>query len=388
MRTLFRFFRSKAGRILIVYLILAGAISAAVASYFYTSSLQTFVDQKVDEKATVLQLVDAFVTNYSRLRSQFGENAPVPATFRAHSIESFNKQLGDERLVGPALGRASGPPHHDAARRPGDGRQVEAFATTTDRSPRSTLTTIDNRQVLRTVYPSLANEQSCVTCHNQLQPDKVQWRLNDVMGAFAIDIPVATVPAEHPGRRATRSRSPFSWRWRELAWRSRSCTFRQLNEREWSAEHVQIQNIRFNAALNNMSQGLCMFDSDKRLVVCNERYARLYSLPPELLEAGTSHEAIIKHRIASGILAGRSERGTVCGAEQAFVRQGIEPDRQAQRRPPDQGRARADAGRRMGRDPRGRDRAGASRFDRFRYHIVPRARRERARDRQRLAPMR
>ncbi len=70
---------------------------------------------------------------------------------------------------------------------------------------------------------------------------------------------------------------------------------------------MQTQNIRFNAALNNMSQGLCMFDSDKRLVVCNERYARLYALPPELLEPGTSHEAIIKHRIASGILA-KSER--------------------------------------------------------------------------------
>jgi methyl-accepting chemotaxis protein len=80
--------------------------------------------------------------------------------------------------------------------------------------------------------------------------------------------------------------------------------FRQSNERESSASQLQRQNIRFNAALNNMSQGLCMFDADKRLVVCNERYARMYALPPELLEVGTSHGDIIKHRIASGILAG------------------------------------------------------------------------------------
>jgi PAS domain-containing protein len=78
--------------------------------------------------------------------------------------------------------------------------------------------------------------------------------------------------------------------------------FRQLSEREFSATHVSTQNIRFNAALNNMSQGLCMFDGSKRLVVCNERYAHLYALPPELLAPGTSHEAIIKHRISSGIL--------------------------------------------------------------------------------------
>src|SRR5262245_16218915 len=94
MSTFGRYVRSKAGRILFVYVLLAAAISAAVASYFYTSSLRTFIAQKVDEKATTLQLVDAFVTNYSRLRAQFPADAPVPATFRAHSIETFNKQDG------------------------------------------------------------------------------------------------------------------------------------------------------------------------------------------------------------------------------------------------------------------------------------------------------
>ena len=39
MSTFVRFVRSKAGRILFVYVVLAGVISAAVASYFYTSSL-------------------------------------------------------------------------------------------------------------------------------------------------------------------------------------------------------------------------------------------------------------------------------------------------------------------------------------------------------------
>ncbi len=47
-----------------------------------------------------------------------------------------------------------------------------------------------------------------------------------------------------------------------------------------------------------------MFDGNKCLVVHNERYARLYSLPPELLKSGATHEAIIKHRVANGILAG------------------------------------------------------------------------------------
>jgi NO-binding membrane sensor protein with MHYT domain/methyl-accepting chemotaxis protein len=57
------------------------------------------------------------------------------------------------------------------------------------------------------------------------------------------------------------------------------------------------------AALNNMPHGLCMFDSKKRLVVCNDGYAKMYRLPPELLRAGTPHDDIIKHRVLTGLLA-------------------------------------------------------------------------------------
>ncbi|MHC2255068.1 diguanylate cyclase (GGDEF)-like protein [Bradyrhizobium embrapense] len=49
-----------------------------------------------------------------------------------------------------------------------------------------------------------------------------------------------------------------------------------------------------------------MFDAEKRLVVCNERYAKMYRLPPELLLPGTAHREIITHRIANGILKGET----------------------------------------------------------------------------------
>jgi diguanylate cyclase (GGDEF)-like protein/PAS domain S-box-containing protein len=41
------------------------------------------------------------------------------------------------------------------------------------------------------VYPTVAHEQSCVSCHNTLQPDKPQWQLGDVIGAFVIDVPIS-----------------------------------------------------------------------------------------------------------------------------------------------------------------------------------------------------
>ena len=44
-----------------------------------------------------------------------------------------------------------------------------------------------------------------------------------------------------------------------------------LRQRE---AELQAQNLRFDAALKNMPHGLCMFDCNERLIVCNERYRR------------------------------------------------------------------------------------------------------------------
>jgi diguanylate cyclase (GGDEF)-like protein len=73
---------------------------------------------------------------------------------------------------------------------------------------------------------------------------------------------------------------------------------------ERSQSELQLQKLMLDTAINNMGEGLCMFDGEKRLVVCNDRYAKMYRLPPELLRAGAPHHDIIKHRIANGILKG------------------------------------------------------------------------------------
>ncbi len=165
MKILIDFVRSKSAVLLLLFLVLSAAISAAVATYFYNVSLKTFVAQKADEKAIALELVSAFVTTYSSVRSQLGQNAPVPATFRAHSIESLNKKLGSDspfklRWVG-RQGRHIATPPVDTEM----ARAIEAFASTADRNPSSELKTINDQPILRTIYPSLATEQSCVDCH-------------------------------------------------------------------------------------------------------------------------------------------------------------------------------------------------------------------------------
>jgi NO-binding membrane sensor protein with MHYT domain/methyl-accepting chemotaxis protein len=64
------------------------------------------------------------------------------------------------------------------------------------------------------------------------------------------------------------------------------------------------ENMQTTAALNYMPHGFCMFGSDKRLVLCNDSYADMYRLPLELRKPGTTHDAIIAHRVQSGLLEG------------------------------------------------------------------------------------
>ena len=45
-------------------------------------------------------------------------------------------------------------------------------------------------------------------------------------------------------------------------------------------------NSQFDAALNNMSQGLLLFDSSKRIVVVNRKYIEMYGLSPEVVKPG------------------------------------------------------------------------------------------------------
>ncbi len=78
---------------------------------------------------------------------------------------------------------------------------------------------------------------------------------------------------------------------------------------EGSQRELQEQKLRLDTAINHMGEGLCVFDAEKRLVVCNERYAKMYRLPPELLRTGTPHREIIQHRIANGILKGETSDG-------------------------------------------------------------------------------
>jgi NO-binding membrane sensor protein with MHYT domain/methyl-accepting chemotaxis protein len=66
------------------------------------------------------------------------------------------------------------------------------------------------------------------------------------------------------------------------------------------ADRFQKTNAQLAAALNNMPQGLCMFDGAFQLVICNDRYRSLYDLKPEQTMPGTSLRKLLETRRATG----------------------------------------------------------------------------------------
>lgn len=67
------------------------------------------------------------------------------------------------------------------------------------------------------------------------------------------------------------------------------------------------QGIQRDAALDNMSQGLVMFDEEMRLVVCNERYQQLYGVPQDFAKPGRTLFDLLTYRAESGTFSGEIE---------------------------------------------------------------------------------
>ena len=188
-----QFLGSRAGQSFILFLCAAQLLAAGAGYGLYVASLNGFQEHKSAEKITALRLVDAFVNEYSNLRAKMGANAPVPATFRADAITAFNATHGEDaalRLLWVGVqGRAIKTAPLDAAM----AATIASLAVTPSPQPVSQMLDLPGGRVFRTVYPSVAREQSCIDCHNQLQAGQQPWKLNDVMGAFVIDVPMASV---------------------------------------------------------------------------------------------------------------------------------------------------------------------------------------------------
>jgi diguanylate cyclase (GGDEF)-like protein len=71
-----------------------------------------------------------------------------------------------------------------------------------------------------------------------------------------------------------------------------------------SQQRLTQEKLRLDTAVNNMTQGLLLFDSSQRLVICNQRYIEMYGLSAAVVKPGCSFRDLIAHRKIAGSLVG------------------------------------------------------------------------------------
>jgi diguanylate cyclase (GGDEF)-like protein/PAS domain S-box-containing protein len=80
-----------------------------------------------------------------------------------------------------------------------------------------------------------------------------------------------------------------------------------VTERMRAGERLREQKMRTDSAINNMSQGLLMFDAEMRLVLCNERYIEMYGLSADVVTPGCTLHRLVEHRIETGSFSGDAD---------------------------------------------------------------------------------
>lgn len=63
------------------------------------------------------------------------------------------------------------------------------------------------------------------------------------------------------------------------------------------------QALRFETVVDNISQGICFFDANERLILSNRRYAEIYRIAPEELRPGVTLGEIVERRVIAGTAA-------------------------------------------------------------------------------------
>ncbi len=80
---------------------------------------------------------------------------------------------------------------------------------------------------------------------------------------------------------------------------------------------LEAANLCLDAALGNMSQGLCLYDANDRLRMVNRQFCDIFRLSPEQVVPGLSFREVLEQSVAAGNHLGRTAAGLL--AEEAGI---------------------------------------------------------------------
>jgi diguanylate cyclase (GGDEF)-like protein len=84
-------------------------------------------------------------------------------------------------------------------------------------------------------------------------------------------------------------------------------THEDITERRRSQDELHRRNLHFDAAIANMSQGLCMFSADERMIVCNLNYLTIFGMSPEFVKPGVSLYEVLQHSVDMNVASASVE---------------------------------------------------------------------------------
>ncbi|WP_213738810.1 EAL domain-containing protein [Bradyrhizobium sp. dw_411] len=77
-----------------------------------------------------------------------------------------------------------------------------------------------------------------------------------------------------------------------------------FQQHEESQRRLALEKERLDTAVNNMTQGLLLYDKDARIVLCNQRYLDMYNLSADVVKPGWHFRDLIAHRKENGSFLG------------------------------------------------------------------------------------
>ena len=84
---------------------------------------------------------------------------------------------------------------------------------------------------------------------------------------------------------------------------------RQITRQNREAQQrLEAEKQRLDTALNNMTQGLVLYDASARIVIFNQRYIDMYNLSTDVVKPGCHFHDLIQHRKDTRILRRRRRR--------------------------------------------------------------------------------
>ena len=94
-----------------------------------------------------------------------------------------------------------------------------------------------------------------------------------------------------------------------------------ITERKRAELALTDSKFKLDAALTNMTQGLCMFGADEKVVISNRRLAEIYNMPPEQVVPGMTTRQLMELALSSTNLSDVDPQGTL-SLQQSIFREG------------------------------------------------------------------